>query len=323
MFVSSTIEDLHDLRDGIRETLDDLGYVPIMSEYGGIGYIPTTTAERSCYYSLVDCQLAVIIVGKRYGSLSENGKSVTQNEFETALERGIPVISLIDQEVLSFKKVYDTSPADNNPTSFPGMDNPAQTFSFIQEIMNAPVNNGISAYANVSDAKLHLKRQLAHLFGNMLKSTFDPLRATVKDAFSEIKTLRYELSGAKQPDQKFLKAIRFMVEDRCSAYRNLIEHSIGSLETAVPILLDSNNFDEFLHKSGWWLEVKRPDQIYSFPTEGSKTMTFNLPLEQQRQKEVTTGYLIIGKDKKIRMTEKEKEHFDWLHQELRKVIYPA
>jgi hypothetical protein len=69
VFVGSTIEDLHHLRDGIRETLDDLGYIPVMSEYGDIGYKPTTTVERSCYHSLVDCHLAVIIVGKRYGSM--------------------------------------------------------------------------------------------------------------------------------------------------------------------------------------------------------------------------------------------------------------
>ncbi|MCJ7812359.1 DUF4062 domain-containing protein, partial [bacterium] len=53
VFISSTIKDLHYLRDAIRDLVKELGYRPIMSEYGDIGYIelirlinPTTTHSK-------------------------------------------------------------------------------------------------------------------------------------------------------------------------------------------------------------------------------------------------------------------------------------
>lgn len=64
VFVSSTIADLHHLRDAIRDTLSELAYIPVLSEYGDVGYLPTATAEDSCYIMLEQCQLAVIVIGK-------------------------------------------------------------------------------------------------------------------------------------------------------------------------------------------------------------------------------------------------------------------
>jgi len=46
VFVSSTISDFHHLRDAIRDTITELGYHPVMSEYGDIGYLPSVSAEE-------------------------------------------------------------------------------------------------------------------------------------------------------------------------------------------------------------------------------------------------------------------------------------
>ena len=60
IFISSTILDLADLRESIRDLLLDIGYNPVMSEYGEIGYLPSSSAEDSCYLALRDCQLAIV-----------------------------------------------------------------------------------------------------------------------------------------------------------------------------------------------------------------------------------------------------------------------
>lgn len=135
IFVSSTIEDLHHLRDGVRDTVAELGYTPVMSEYGDIGYLPRVSVEDSCYHSLTECQIAIVIIGKRYGSLSKSGLSITENEFNAAKEAKLPVITLIDQEVLAFKRVFDAQPDGDKPQHFPGMDLPAKTFVFTQGVM--------------------------------------------------------------------------------------------------------------------------------------------------------------------------------------------
>jgi len=58
IFVSSTIQDLQYLREAIRDTILSLGYNPVMSEFGDIGYLPALSVEDACYLSLKDCQIA-------------------------------------------------------------------------------------------------------------------------------------------------------------------------------------------------------------------------------------------------------------------------
>ena len=93
VFISSSIQDLHHLRDSIREAISSLEYSPVMSDYGDIGYLPTTSAEASCYNTMRDCDLAVLIVGKHYGTKSERGLSVTHNEMRTEIKKGIKSLS--------------------------------------------------------------------------------------------------------------------------------------------------------------------------------------------------------------------------------------
>ena len=47
VFVSSTIEDLHHLRDAVRDAVAELEYIPVMSEYGGMWDICRTARSRS------------------------------------------------------------------------------------------------------------------------------------------------------------------------------------------------------------------------------------------------------------------------------------
>ena len=141
VFVSSTIYDLQYLRDAIRETIIELGYNPVMSDYGDIGYLPSKSAQESCYATIRDCQLAVLIIGKRYGEKTENGLSVTNNEFLTIQKRNVPIVTIVDQEVISFKRVYEANRATENATKFPGMDSAPETFNFIRSVMDSPLTH--------------------------------------------------------------------------------------------------------------------------------------------------------------------------------------
>jgi hypothetical protein len=161
IFISSTIADLHYLRDAIRDVVKDLGYNPVMSEYGDIGYNPFTSVVDACLNAMRDSHLAVLIIGKKYGYITPNKLSVTHNEFRVAKERNIPVICIIEKEVLSFKKVYDASKA----TEFPDMDEPQLTFELINEFKSSSVNNGYRTFETVNDARESLIKQIAHFFG--------------------------------------------------------------------------------------------------------------------------------------------------------------
>jgi hypothetical protein len=84
-----------------------MAYNPVLSEYGGVGYLNPSTAAESAMATVQQCQMMVLIIGKRYGSIFKDEVSVTHNEMRKARELRIPIITFIDEEVLAYKKIYD------------------------------------------------------------------------------------------------------------------------------------------------------------------------------------------------------------------------
>lgn len=259
IFISSTIHDLGHLRDSIRDLISELGYNPIMSEYGDVGYLPSESAEDSCYIAMRDCQMSIIIIGKRYGSISENGLSITHNEFRTARERKVPIIFLVNEEVLSFKRVYEAN-TKTSEMNFPGMESPINIFELINEFSESKFNNGLITFNNVQSAKNNLKKQLAHIVGDLLKKRFDPIQGEIKDILSEITTLRHMLLKNEQKiAQQFSVAFRFLINEENYYLKDISEKVSGSLENAVPELLKHTSFKEYL--SSKKVDVKEIDTL--------------------------------------------------------------
>ena len=152
IFLSSTIADLHYLRDGLRDAIDELAYRPVMSEYGEIGYINPTTAAESCFRTVKQCQMVVLIVGRRYGAVDSDGLSVTHREYLTAKNEGLPTITFVEPDVLNYKEVYDSEPNAELWNSFPKMDHPRKTFQLLTDINNSESYNAILPFSSVSDA---------------------------------------------------------------------------------------------------------------------------------------------------------------------------
>ncbi|MEG0931768.1 DUF4062 domain-containing protein [Algoriella sp.] len=247
IFISSTIADLNHLRDSIRDQISDLGFNPIMSEYGDIGYLPSSSAEDSCYIALKDCHIAIFIIGKRYGSLSNDGLSITHKEFRTTKDKGIPIIFLINEEVQSFKKIYEANKENSETLNLPGMDSPSKLFSFVDEFTSSNSNNGYLTYNNVQSAKLNLKKQLAHIFADLLTKEFDQTRNEIKDILSEITTLRHMLIKDEQDvARKFSVAFRFLLNEENRYLKDVTEVVAGSLEEGLPTLLKQAKLSEFL-----------------------------------------------------------------------------
>lgn len=246
IFISSTIKDLHYLRDAIRDLIIELGFNPIMSEYGGVGYLPSDSAENSCYLAMKDCQLAIIIVGKRYGSISNNGFSITHNEFKTARNQKIPVIFLINEETLSFQSVFNSN-SNKTDLELPGMDNPSKVFSFIKEFAESDINNGIVSYSTMQSAKANLKLQLAHLFGDLLRKEFDSEQNNLKDILSQITTLKHILlKNDEDFASKFAYSFRALLEDENNYLKDICEEVYENLEKAVTSILEFETLNEFL-----------------------------------------------------------------------------
>lgn len=257
VFVCSTIDDLHYLRDAVRQTILDLSFEPVMSDYGDVGYSPKTSVEDACYNTIKRCELEVLIVGKRYGEEDESGISITRQEFREAKSANVPLFLLIDSEVWSFKKVFDKNPC--HPPSFPSMDNAKGTFDFINEIINSSIKNGILLFSSTPEACKTLKRQIALFFGDLLKDGGDAIAPQVKDILTEVKAHRHEpIPKLGEPNPGFLKAIRYLLDRQNRHFRNFLEILYGNVETALSNLADFYNISNFIKKAGWNREKRDP-----------------------------------------------------------------
>lgn len=95
VFVSSTYTDLKEERQHVTQTLMGMDCIP-----AGMELFPAMDEEQWEFIKRVidDCDYYVLIVGARYGTLSVEGISYTEQEYEYAVSKGIKVIALIHAE---------------------------------------------------------------------------------------------------------------------------------------------------------------------------------------------------------------------------------
>lgn len=96
VFVSSTFTDLKEERKAIIEGLLNAKYIP-----AGMEMFSASNDEQFKYIKkIIDtCDYYVLIVGARYGSINPStGKSFTEQEYDYAVEKGIPVLAFLHDD---------------------------------------------------------------------------------------------------------------------------------------------------------------------------------------------------------------------------------
>lgn len=95
VFVSSTYADLEDERKKVIQTLLELDCIP-----AGMELFPATDEDQFEFIKRIidDCDYYLLIIGGRYGSVTAEGISYTELEYEYALERGLKVIALLHEK---------------------------------------------------------------------------------------------------------------------------------------------------------------------------------------------------------------------------------
>lgn len=108
VFVSSTFTDLAEERMEVIKALLELDCIPC-----GMEYFPAASEDTWHYISdlIKQCDYYIVIVAGRYGSLTPEGISFTQKEYECAINNGVPAIAFLcaEPEKLPVKSV-DTDP---------------------------------------------------------------------------------------------------------------------------------------------------------------------------------------------------------------------
>jgi hypothetical protein len=92
VFISSTYADLKEERAKVIQTIMELDCIP-----AGMEIFPAIDEEQFEFIKRVidDCDYYLLIIGGRYGSLSEEGISYTEMEYDYAIQKNIKVIAFI------------------------------------------------------------------------------------------------------------------------------------------------------------------------------------------------------------------------------------
>lgn len=96
VFISSTFSDLIEERSKVMHAIMALDCIP-----AGMELFPSTDIEQFNFIKKIidDCDYYIVIIGGRYGSLSEEGISYTEMEFDYAISKGIKVMAFLHKNL--------------------------------------------------------------------------------------------------------------------------------------------------------------------------------------------------------------------------------
>jgi Domain of unknown function (DUF4062) len=151
VFVSSTYADLKEERHKVFQTLMELDCIP-----AGMELFPATDEDQFEFIKKIidDCDYYLLIIGGRYGSLTEQEISYTEQEYKYALDRDLKVIALLHQDPnkLTFEK---SEPDPDLRSRLQAFRDTASTGRLVKFWNNAEELPGIVALSLSKTIKMH------------------------------------------------------------------------------------------------------------------------------------------------------------------------
>ncbi len=164
IFVSSTCYDLSQIRTNMYDFIESNGHNPILSEFFKFPVNPSKNTIDNCIDAVKqNADIFVLIVGNRYGGILESGKSITNTEFLTAKNKGIPIYAFVDKTILNIIPVWQ----NNKDGDYSNIVDSTKIFEFVENLRSVE-KIWTFEYENAGDIISVLKTQLSYLFKNAL-----------------------------------------------------------------------------------------------------------------------------------------------------------
>lgn len=179
VFISSTCYDLREIRDVLFSFIDDVNYIPVLSDKGDVFYHPDIHTHDSCLNEIETCQLFILIIGGRFGGKykADASKSIVNAEYECAKRLEIPIITFISREVYDDHRVYVRNRIDNPDTfnniiypSIEKQDYAINIFQFIDDVRKSEFNNAVFPFEFGREIIKCLKQQWSGMFYEFLRA---------------------------------------------------------------------------------------------------------------------------------------------------------
>ena len=151
VFVSSTYADLKEERQKVIHTLMQMNCIP-----AGMELFPAADEEQLQFIKRIidDCDYYLLIIGGRYGSVTDEGISYTEKEYEYALERKIKVIAFLHKnpEQIPVNKSEQKSELREKLENFRSKVDKTRLVQYWQNIEELP---GLVALSLINTIKLY------------------------------------------------------------------------------------------------------------------------------------------------------------------------
>lgn len=282
VFVSSTFYDLKYIRSAIEQFIVQMGYDPVLFEKGDIAFMHDKALEESCYHEIELCDIFVMVIGGRYGAISDshrstgNGekeqdivsrfKSITEREYEQARKKDIPIYIFVEAGVYS---EYNTFQKNRDKEINYAFVDDRRVFELIESILKEKRNNLVREFHRVEDITNWLRDQWSGVFSDLMRNKtqgqrIQELQTQVAELSSIVGSLRsyseqiiMAMKGAeadpiiKKENQKLLKNLISIAADSYvlpSYIADDTRSKIKNKEDVVKEILESNSYDHFVDK---------------------------------------------------------------------------
>jgi len=163
VFISSTYYDMRHVRNAVKDFIESLGFEPVLSEQFDVFYQNGKSAQESCLDEINKCDMYILIIGTRYGSIYPNDTlSITHREYKKAAQAGLPIFTFVDAYVHNDYGFY-CSNKDNTKTCYTHV-REIEIFKFISEVESRPINNILISFDQISEITDFLRKQFARMF---------------------------------------------------------------------------------------------------------------------------------------------------------------
>lgn len=166
VFVSSTCYDLKQVREDLKDFFEvNYGFRAMLSEFDSFPVDPCIGTFENCLNNVDKAaDIFMLIIGTRYGCITETGRSITNLEYLHAKAKGIPVFVFVDKQLYSQLKIWK----NNKEGDYSNVVDDPRIFQFVSEIGDGS-SQWIYTYESVKDITTTMKKQLSLIFSDGLR----------------------------------------------------------------------------------------------------------------------------------------------------------
>jgi hypothetical protein len=165
VYLASTCQDFRDLRREVALSLREWGCQPILNEDSDFPVKVGVSSYQACVEAVKQSDCLVLIIGTRYGEEVENkGISVTELEYRTACDNGIPRINFCLESVWNLIPVKRKNPNMEYPEYFhekkDKVDKIFRFLDYVKKYESGKTDNWVHPFRDSVELKEILRKRL-------------------------------------------------------------------------------------------------------------------------------------------------------------------